>query len=128
MIEERALEILATRHLIQVSAEIEVELTAQGGARPLLAVMVKARGQAADALVALAQADTMERVRDLQQIVARYTDLIDFTRQILLAGMDAEMAQDAIDEIRDLARLSPEALEEMAEMGLTPAPQRMNDA
>lgn len=81
-------------HAIALSRDIEEQMTARSaeGFRPLVVMLHMARLEAATAVVALCDIDPTKitKVRELQNQVARFRDLIRFTRKIVAAGLDAE--------------------------------------
>ena len=83
---------LALSRVALISADIEEQLTArtEHGMRPLIAVLAKAKGQAADALAALidVDAENAPEVRRLQNEVRRFADLVRWLKEIVAAGLD----------------------------------------
>lgn len=83
---------LALSRVALISADIEEQLTARAehGMRPLIAVLAKARAEAADALAALVDVDAENapEVRRLQNEVRRFADLVRWLKEIVAAGLD----------------------------------------
>jgi len=83
---------LALARVALISADIEEQLTARAehGMRPLIAVLAKAKGEAAEALAALvdADADNASDLRRLQNEVRRFADLVRWLKEIVAAGLD----------------------------------------
>jgi len=83
---------LALARVALISADIEEQLTARAehGMRPLIAVLAKAKGEAAQALAALvdADADNPWDLRRLQNEVRRFADLVRWLKEIVAAGLD----------------------------------------
>jgi len=120
---------LALERAALISADIEEQLTARAkdGMRPLIAVLAKARREAADALAALiemAPSDAAAIVR-LQNEVKRFADLVRFLRDIVNEGLDEryEVTDAERDELERLVAppddtLDAEARRERAELGI----------
>ena len=99
---------LALERATLISADIEEQLTARGkdGMRPLIAVLAKARREAAQAIAALvdtAPSDAAAIAR-LQNEVRRFADLVRFLREIAMDGLDEryEVADAERDELERL--------------------------
>jgi hypothetical protein len=123
-------------HAVEVARDIEEQMTARAkdGFRPLPALLGKARQKALVAVLALVDIDpnAANAIQRLQNEVRRYDDLVQFTRELVAAGLEAE--HDLTDEERaDLESLiappaditDTEQLAEMTRLGLTP--QETND-
>ena len=121
--------ILALDRAALISADIEEQLTArkEHGMRPLIAVLGKARAQAAEAIAALvdtAPSDSLAIAR-LQNEVRRFADLVRFLREIVNEGLDQRyaVADAERDELERLIappddRLDAEAARERAALGI----------
>ena len=99
---------IALERAALISADIEEQLTARNehGMRPLIAVLAKAKAQAADAIAALvdvAPSDATAIAR-LQNEVKRFADLVRFLREIVNEGLDQryEVADAERDELERL--------------------------
>jgi hypothetical protein len=120
---------LALERAALISADIEEQLTArrEHGMRPLIAVLAKARREAADAIAALvdtAPSDAAAIAR-LQNEVKRFADLVRFLREIVSEGLDEryEVADAERDELERLIappddRLDAEAAREREALGI----------
>jgi hypothetical protein len=120
---------LALERAALISADIEEQLTARNehGMRPLIAVLAKARREAADAIAALvdtAPSDAAAIAR-LQNEVKRFADLVRFLREIVSEGLDEryEVADAERDELERLIappddRLDAEAAREREALGI----------
>ena len=120
---------LALERAALISADIEEQLTARerDGMRPLIAVLAKAKAQAAEAIAALvdqAPSDAAAIAR-LQTEVKRFADLVRFLREIVNEGLDQryQVADAARDELERLIappddRLDAEAARERAALGI----------
>jgi hypothetical protein len=120
---------LALERAALISADIEEQLTAraQDGMRPLIAVLAKARRDAAEAIAALVDtppSDTAAIAR-LQNEVRRFADLVRFLREIVNEGLDEryEVADAERDELERLVAppddtLDAEARRERAALGI----------
>ena len=99
---------LALDHAALISADIEEQLTArkEHGMRPLIAVLAKARHEAADAIAGLVDvdADVAGDVRKLQNEVRRFADLVRWLKEIVNEGLDQryEVADAERDELERL--------------------------
>jgi hypothetical protein len=130
---------LALDRAAVISADIEEQLTArkEHGMRPLIAVLHKARAEAADALARLVDVDATRAdvVRDLQHKVWRFADLVRWLKELTAEGLDRryEVADAERDELERLVappdeRVSAEAIDEMERLGIHPGKGRMHDA
>ncbi|MBV8755405.1 MAG: hypothetical protein JO328_21335 [Hyphomicrobiales bacterium] len=120
---------LALERAALISADIEEQLTARAkdGMRPLLAVLAKARREAAEAIAALvdtAPSDAAAIAR-LQNEVRRFADLVRFLREIVNEGLDEryEVTDAERDELERLVAppddtLDAEARRERAALGI----------
>jgi hypothetical protein len=120
-----------------ISADIEEQLTArrEHGMRPLIAVLHKARAEAADALARLVDVDAArpDAVRELQHKVWRFADLVRWLQELTAEGLDRryEVSDAERDELERLVappddRLSVEAIDEMERLGVRPGNGRMD--
>jgi flagellar motility protein MotE (MotC chaperone) len=114
-----------------LSEDVEEQLTARArdGYRPLVAILVKARHAAADAIAALVAADpaNAEDIRRLQNEVRRFEDLVRFTQELLVEGREEQLEIADADraELEELifspaADATAERLAEMRRLGLVP--------
>jgi hypothetical protein len=85
---------LALDRAALISADIEEQLTArkEHGMRPLIAVLHKARLEAADAMAQLVDADARRAdvVQGLQNRIARFADLVRWLKEIVNEGLDQQ--------------------------------------
>jgi hypothetical protein len=128
---------LALERAALISADIEEQLTARNehGMRPLIAVLAKARREAADAIAALvdtAPSDAAAIAR-LQNEVKRFADLVRWLQEIVNEGIDQryEVADSERDELERLVapvddEARAHALDELERLGLRPGNGRMN--
>jgi hypothetical protein len=99
---------LALARAALISADIEEQLTARNehGMRPLIAVLAKARHEAADAIALLVEADPSkpDEVGRLQNEVKRFADLVRWLKEIVNEGLDQrhEVADAERDELERL--------------------------
>jgi hypothetical protein len=116
---------LALERAALISADIEEQLTARekDGTRPLIAVLAKAKAQAADAIAALVDTPPSDAaaIARLQNEVKRFADLVRFLREIVNDGLDQKyaVADAERDELERLIappddRLDAEAARERA--------------
>ncbi len=108
---------LALERAALLSADIEEQLTARArdGMRPLIAVLARARREAAEAIAALvdtAPSDAAAIAR-LQNEVRRFADLVRFLREIVNDGLDRryEVADAERDELERLVAPPDDTLE-----------------
>ena len=121
---------LALERAALISADIEEQLTARAndGMRPLIAVLAKARREAAEAIAALVDTPPSDAtaIARLQNEVRRFADLVRFLREIVNEGLD-ERYEVADAERDDLERLvappddtiDAEARRERAALGIS---------
>jgi hypothetical protein len=120
---------LALARAALLSADIEEQLTArtEHGMRPLIAVLAKAKAQAAEAIAALVDtpASDAAAIARLQNEVKRFADLVRFLREIVNEGLDQryEVADAERDELERLVAppddtLDAEAARERAALGI----------
>jgi hypothetical protein len=99
---------LALEHAALISADIEEQLTArkEHGMRPLVAVLAKARREAADAIAALVDTPPSDAaaITRLQNEVKRFADLVRWLKEIVNEGLDQryEVADAERDELEIL--------------------------
>ena len=120
---------LALERAALLSADIEEQLTARSkdGMRPLIAVLAKARREAALAIAALVDTPPSDAaaVARLQNEVRRFADLVRFLREIVVDGLDEryEVADAERDELERLVAppddpLDAEARREREALGI----------
>ena len=120
---------LALERAALLSADIEEQLTARGkdGMRPLVAVLAKARREAAEAIAALVDTPPSDAaaIARLQNEVRRFADLVRFLREIVMDGLDEryEVADAERDELERLVAppddtLDAEARREREALGI----------
>ena len=120
---------LALARAALLSADIEEQLTArtEHGMRPLIAVLAKAKAQAADAIAALVDTPPHDpaAIARLQNEVRRFADLVRFLREIVSEGLDQryEVADAERDDLERLVAppddtLDAEARRERAALGI----------
>ncbi len=111
---------LALDRAALISADIEEQLTArkEHGMRPLIAVLAKARREAADALAALVDVDARrsDEVQRLQNRIWRFADLVRWLKEIVNEGLDQryEVADTDRDELERLVAPPDDALDAQA--------------
>lgn len=116
--------IAALKRAVADSAEIEAQLEATRGCRPLLTVLVKARAEAAEAMSVLTTTapEDVQEIRRLQNEVARFRDLIRWLAQIVAEGFDAdsEISDADREELIEGIAGTPESQQEARDLGLAP--------
>lgn len=114
---------LAERRILAASADIEAQLSVKTGCRPVLFVLLKAREEAAEAMVELATLDTTAtraRITHLQNEVRRYDDIVRWLREIVQTGfeLDRDISEAEREELADLLAGTPNGEREMEDLGL----------
>jgi hypothetical protein len=96
-----ALSRAALHRAVSLSAEIEVQLYAKEGSRPIVALLSKAQDAAAEAIVALADVDAEDptAIRKLQNDIVCYDRILEWLKEIVAEGVDAGALLD--DESRE---------------------------
>jgi hypothetical protein len=86
------IEALSDLRLLELSADLQVQLERGTGTRPMLWILSKARQQAAAAIVQFSILDPTDvaAVRLCQTEIARYDDLVRWCRDLLAAGREIE--------------------------------------
>ena len=122
-----ATERLALEHAIRISAQLEVQLTKKDAFRPVLAILHKARGLAQGAISELARVDpeNPRLIRDLQNEIAVYQQMVNFVRELIAAGIEADQQISETDEyeIQEVTNMTPEQQAELQKLGVSPTPQ-----
>jgi hypothetical protein len=124
---------LALERAALISADIEEQLTARNehGMRPLVAVLAKARREAADALAALVDVDAkrVDEVQRLQHRVWRFADLVRWLQELTADGLDRryEVSDAERDELERLVapgddEAAAHAADELERLGVTTRP------
>lgn len=116
-----AAERLADQRAIALSADIQIQLDRNAGLRPMVAILAKAREQAALAMNSLVYADASnpESIRGYQNEVRRYDDLVAWCQEIFNEGIEADRRIDEADRIEfSNLILSPEVAAEAATLGV----------
>lgn len=110
-----AIERLTLARKIENSAALEEQLGSHIGTRPMLAILLLAKEQAAEAMRGLIYVDPNDakKVREFQHEVRRYDDLVAWTFQIITEGREADARLDELErlELLEIAT-SPEVQEE----------------
>lgn len=116
---------MALQAAVRDSAELEAQLRAKDGSSPILRLIAHARKEAAEAFLALfiVKPDDADKVRELQNEIARYDDMLNFIRKILVAGVEADQRLTGADreELLDTLMGQPGGAEQAVEMGLIDA-------
>lgn len=111
---------LAMARMVKDSAELEVQLDNDARLHPVVTMLAMARDQACSAVHQLIFADpaATELVRSLQNEIRRYDDLVQFCKQIFVAGKEADrkLSADERDELADII-LSPDVADEIRALG-----------
>jgi hypothetical protein len=120
---------LALERAALLSADIEEQLTARAkdGMRPLIAVLAKARCEAAEAIAALIDTPPADAaaIARLQNEVRRFADLVRFLREIVMDGLDEryEVVDAERDELERLVappddRMTAQMVDEHERLGI----------
>ena len=103
---------LAHKRAIAISAEIEVQLSKTSGGDPIIAMLVKARKEAASALAALADVDPVKtgEILKLQTEICRFRDLVRWLTALVQEGFEADrvISEEAREELIDAIAGSPD--------------------
>ena len=85
---------LALQRAVAMSAAVEAQLSQKRGGQPLVAVLKKARFEAADAIAALVDVppENTEAIRTLQTKAQRFGQLCTWLAEIVREGKDADSA------------------------------------
>lgn len=110
------------QRLMEASASLEVQFDKDASRRPVLFLLKKAREQAVEAFDLLVHCDPKDEptVRQLQNEVRRYDDLVAWCREIIVEGREMDrLIQEA--ERAEFARavLDPENAEDVRAAGVT---------
>lgn len=113
---------MAMQRLMEASASLEVQFDKDASRRPVLFLLKKAREQAVEAFDLLVHCDPKDEptVRQLQNEVRRYDDLVAWCREIIVEGREMDrLIQEA--ERAEFARavLDPENAEDVRAAGVT---------
>lgn len=104
------------------AADIEAQIAIEKGQRPVLVMVQMAKHEAADALAALAvvNPEDPKEIRNLQNQVARFTDLCRWLRDVVTAGREAEheLTEEDREEMIDLLGQTPEGQRELINLGI----------
>jgi hypothetical protein len=113
---------LARQRAVTDSIDIEVQLSAMQGARPLVTMVCMARDEAAEAMKALSIADAEDAnlIRTLQNLIARYDNMVRWIRDIIQDGIlaDQEITEEDREDMLDVLGQTQEGLEEAVQQGL----------
>jgi hypothetical protein len=117
-----AIERLALNRAVEISAELEVQLDKNAKLQPMVVILAIAREQAAIAMRGLVMVDPNDtkQVREFQNEVRRYDDLVDWTQKLIVAGKEADRRLDQMerDELDDIFN-NPEVADERRAIGET---------
>jgi len=101
-----AIEELAAERMVELSADIQVQLEKGTGTRPVLWMLMKARRRAARAIDMIVDVDPVdsESIRKIKNEITIYNDMIEAAREMLERGREADSKikegdRAAIDEI-----------------------------
>jgi hypothetical protein len=114
---------LGLRRCMELSADVEVQLRddVQGG-RPVVAILQRARHEAAEAMVGLYAVDPYkpEDIWALKNKIARYDDLVRWLRDIVQTGIEADtqVNSEEREELIELLCQTPEGQQLAQEQGL----------
>lgn len=107
---------------MSIAADIEFQFSERSGFRPIVAVLQKAKEEAAQAVAALCivDVDKPEDIRKLQNVTARYDELVRWIKELIQEGAAAEReTTDAErEELLDILIETPEGEREAVALGL----------
>jgi hypothetical protein len=114
-------QLMAMQRMIEASASLEVQFDRDASRRPVLFLLKKAREAAVaafDALVYSCDPADAATVRQLQHEIRRYDDLVDWCREIISEGKEADRQLTEIERAEFVrAVLDPENAEVMRAAG-----------
>lgn len=117
------IQMMAMQRLITASAALEVQFDKDATRRPVLFLLKKARESAVQAMDALVFCDPSEAslVRQLQNEIRRYDDLVAWCREIISEGKEADRLLSEIErEEFASAVLNPDNADEAIAAGVIP--------
>lgn len=111
------------QHVVAASAQIEAQIKILDGGFPILIMLHKARGEAADALRLIASSDLETPITDIrhwQNEFGRFQDLVRWLSDLLEEGVryDQEITADERDELWSMLSQSPEGERVAKDIGL----------
>ena len=119
-------EMAACRKLVELAANVEVQLRQPEDWTPLLAILSRAQDEAADAMLRLATAppDRADVIRALQNQIWRFETLVRWLSEIVSEGEEAGRKIDAqrADDLRSLVIALDEETRAALGLGTTQAP------
>lgn len=124
---------LASRAMLRAASDrvdIEMQLAGNVAFRPIATMLVMARDEAAEAMAALvlADAESPKEIRELQNKVLRFDDLVAWTNRIIAAGKDAEhLSNEEVEDVKQYL-VDTGQDEEARQLGLTDEKEEVNDA
>ncbi len=113
---------LALQRAVAMSAAVEAQLSQKRGGQPLVAVLKKARREAAGAIAALVDVDPddTKAIRDLQTVAQRYSKLCEWLSVIVNEGKEADslISEEEREELIAAVAGDPAAERLAIELGL----------
>lgn len=107
---------------ISIAADIDFQFFERAGFRPVVAILEKAKAEAAEAVAGLCVVDVNkpEDIRKLQNITARYDELVRWIKELISEGAEAERetTDKEREELLDILMETPEGEREAISLGL----------
>lgn len=108
--------LIAADRAVRISAEIEVQLMGGHGCTPILAMLVRARDEATQAMVMLVRGNANDpgEIRALQNIVVRFDDLVRWLQDLVRDGFEAEreISNEEREDLADMLAHNPGLLDD----------------
>jgi hypothetical protein len=108
----------ALERAIEISCDVEVQMTSREGFQPVLALLERARIEAADAIVALTtvDADEPKAIRQAQNRIACFDMIVGWLNELVAQGKDADVRlsdEDRADIAESIGLLSEDEAEQV---------------
>lgn len=117
-----AIEFAAMARAMAVSADLIAQIENKTGLRPMLAILARAKHEACQAMteLVLCRFDDADRIRQLQNEIVRFDNLLKWSKDVLDEG-DAAFKAVSLDDQNAIQLLlsTPEGRHEAAELGIT---------
>lgn len=117
---------------VLMSADIETQFGQIQGGRPVAAIMLRLRDEAAEAMVALVTVDASaaEAVRELQGVVKRFDDFVRIVTELYHEGVEADHAlqDEDLEDLRDYVIDAEEGATVAEQLGLGNEGESQHDA
>lgn len=106
---------IAMKRSVDISAEIEVQLIGARGTNPIIAMLAKAKDEAANAMVMLIREDPMDpgKIAMWQNQVLQFDNMVRWLSQLVKDGFEADrqIGSEEREELADLLAQNPDMLD-----------------